>query len=166
MTAYKFYTDGSASKDRSVGAWACICVQVKDNEPKIVEKKGNHAFNTTSNRMELYAVIVAMKKIARLIRTINTPMEFTIYSDSKYVVDGINQKWYYEWRQRGFKKYNDEDVKNVDLWQVIFESYEEVRAWTKFVWVKGHDNSRNALNEEVDRMSKQYLEIGLHDSYI
>ncbi len=90
---------------------------------------------TTNNRMELLAVIVALEKIKL------PDVEITVFSDSKYVVDAINQKWIIGWQRKYFK-----GVKNPDLWKRFLKIYNYKT--THFEWVKGHNN--HPQNERCD----------------
>jgi ribonuclease HI len=93
---------------------------------------------TTNNRMELLAVIVALEKL----KYKDSPV--TIYSDSRYVCEAVNQKWLFEWERKGFKK-----KKNPDLWRRFLELYRRHRI--TLIWIKGHDN--NPENERCDRLA-------------
>tara|TARA_R110002072_G_scaffold164557_1_gene317536 strand:+ start:141 stop:512 length:372 start_codon:yes stop_codon:yes gene_type:complete len=94
------------------------------------------ADDTTNNRMELMAAIGALESLKR-------PCQVELWSDSKYVIDGITS-WIHGWRKRGWKK-----VKNRDLW----ERLDEARGPhdIEWRWVKGHSGDEN--NERVDRLA-------------
>lgn len=88
--------------------------------------------------MELLSVIEALKLIK------NKSYPVIVHSDSKYVVDAINQKWLEGWIKTGFKK-----KANVDLWLRFLEVYNPVTM--KFIWVKGHAN--NVENNRCDELA-------------
>lgn len=93
---------------------------------------------TTNNRMELLAVVDAIKKLNW------DGMHITIYSDSKYVVDAVEKKWVFGWAKKGFAK-----KKNPDLWKAFLAVWPKHHI--KFVWVKGH--AGNPLNERCDQLA-------------
>lgn len=80
---------------------------------------------TTNNRMELMAVCVALEALKF------DGSNVTIYSDSKYVVEAVNQRWVFGWEKKRFK-----DKKNPDLWMRFLRIYR--RHNVQFIWVKGH----------------------------
>ena len=93
---------------------------------------------TTNNRMELLAVIVALEQLRY------DGSEVTIYSDSKYVCEAVNQGWLFEWERKRFKK-----KKNQDLWSRFLEIYRKHSV--RLVWIKGHSNITE--NERCDRLA-------------
>ena len=99
----KIYTDGACSGNPGRGGWAAIII----NGEKI-EKISGASDNTTNNRMELTAVISALRYVKA--------EAIEIYTDSKYTKDGIEQ-WIVNWKKNGWKTANKQDVKNKDLWQ-------------------------------------------------
>lgn len=132
-THIELYTDGAASGNPGPGGYG------------IVLKFGAHRKEisagfkeTTNNRMELLAVIVGLESITNKL----IPVE--IYSDSKYVVDAINQRWLLRWKQTGFK-----NKANVDLWQRFLRIYDPAKH--KFNWVKGH--AQNVENNRCDELA-------------
>ena len=88
--------------------------------------------------MELLSVIVALESLK------GNGHHVTIYSDSKYVVESINQKWVWGWEQKNFK-----GKKNQDLWERFLEIYPKHRLTMK--WVKGH--AENPYNERCDELA-------------
>jgi ribonuclease HI len=93
---------------------------------------------TTNNRMELLAVIKALEKIKV------SGLQITVFSDSKYVVDAVNQDWISGWKKRYFAK-----VKNPDLWRRFITLYD--RLHPKMVWIKGHNG--HPQNERCDQLA-------------
>ncbi|MDR1985130.1 MAG: ribonuclease HI [Prevotellaceae bacterium] len=133
MTEITVYTDGAARGNPGNGGYGVIMISGKHR------KEISQGFaHTTNNRMELLAVIVALENI----KFENTNV--TIYSDSKYVVDAINQGWLKSWERKHFK-----DKKNTDLWMRFLNVYK--RHNVKFIWVEGH--AGNSLNELCDKMA-------------
>jgi ribonuclease HI len=100
---------------------------------------------TTNNRMELLAVIMALKHIK------SPGLSIQVYTDSKYVCDAIEKKWLFGWKAKGWKK-----VKNVDLWQAFLPLYEQHKP--KFYWVKGHAGIKE--NERCDVLATTAAQLG------
>ncbi len=129
------YTDGSSIGNPGPGGYGIV---MKTDDGKL-EKRFSQGFKrTTNNRMELMAVIEALKKI----KNKNIPVE--IYSDSKYVVDAINQNWIQKWIKNGFAK-----TKNPDLWKEFLKISKGLN-YTMH-WVKGHNN--HPENEICDKLA-------------
>ena len=133
MKKIEIFTDGSCLGNPGEGGW-CAILRYKDNE-KIL--KGGEK-NTTNNRMELTAVIEALKALKE-------PCEIELYSDSTYVLKGLNE-WLYNWIKRDFKK-----VKNVDLWKKYIEVSKAHKIHIN--WIKGH--SGHTENEICDKIAKE-----------
>lgn len=129
------YTDGCALGNPGPGGYGVVI----EGGGKI--SKG---FNlTTNNRMELRAVISALKKLQESIKPI------VIYSDSKYVIDAINKNWVLKWKNNNWIKPNGDKAFNVDLW-IIFLKYRK-KLDVEFRWVKGH--AGHPLNEKADQLA-------------
>lgn len=133
MKPITLFSDGSALGNPGPGGWGVI-IRYGEHEKVL---SGGEA-HTTNNRMELKAVIEGLKALKESCRV-------TIYSDSSYVVKGINE-WLQGWRARHFAK-----VKNPDLWQEYISAAKlhHVQA----VWVKGHAGHEE--NERCDTLAKQ-----------
>ena len=134
----KIYTDGSCIGNPGKGGWAAIIF--KNNEKKIL--KGSKDI-TTNNQMELTATIKALEYIS-------TKDKIQIYTDSKYVKQGITE-WITKWKINGWKTSKKEDVKNKDLWIDLYNLNKSLNI--QWNWVKAHDG--NPLNEEVDLLAKK-----------
>ena len=134
----KIYTDGSCLENPGNGGWAAIIIINK--EKKIIS--GNQK-NTTNNRMEILAVIEALK-------TLEINSEIEIITDSKYVKLGITE-WINNWKKNGWKTANKKEVKNIELWKELDSLVENFNI--KWSWVKGH--STDQLNNEVDLIAKK-----------
>ena len=140
MKKVKIFTDGACKNNPGPGGWAAILRY--DN----IEKKiSGFVPHTTNNRMELLALINALKLL-------NNSCDVHIFSDSKYVVDSINKKWAFKWKEDNWKR-NNKDVPNSDLWDTLIGllSYHRVR----LSWEKGH--SGNPENEECDYMATNQI---------
>ena len=97
---------------------------------------------TTNNRMEMIAVIEALKALKE-------PCEVIIYSDSEYVVKAMNERWPHSWRDKGWKRNGNKDASNTDLWAVLLELCETHAV--RFYWVRGH--SGHPENERCDALA-------------
>ncbi len=138
----KIYTDGSCIGNPGKGGWAAIIF--KKNEKKIL--KGSKDI-TTNNQMELTATIKALEHIS-------TKDKIQIYTDSKYVKQGITD-WITKWKINGWKTSKKGEVKNKDLWLELDNLTSKNSI--EWVWVKAH--SDNELNNEVDLLARK--EAGL-----
>ena len=137
MKKVELYSDGACSGNPGPGGYGTILVY-KETEK---EFSGGDAA-TTNNRMELTGAIVGLEAL-------KCPCEVTVYSDSKYLVDAINQKWVYSWQKNGWKRADKKPALNVDLWQKLLPLLEKHNV--TFVWVKGHNG--HPYNERCDRLA-------------
>lgn len=138
MQQVEIYTDGACSGNPGAGGWGAIlrCQGVEK------ELSGGEA-NTTNNRMELTAVIEALKALKK-------PCQIVLYTDSRYVMDGIT-KWMPNWQINGWRTANKKTpVKNIDLWQILESLLKNHQI--KWVWVKGHNG--HLENERVDELAR------------
>lgn len=136
--AIVIYTDGGAINNPGPGGYGVV-IQKNGN---FRELTGGYRF-TTNNRMEMMAAIVALKEVQDAGRAIY------LYSDSSYLVNGINKGWAKKWRTNQWRKGDGQPVLNVDLWKELLEQLDGVEV--SFNWVKGH--AGNELNERCDRLA-------------
>lgn len=140
----KIYTDGACANNPGAGGYGAI-LMFKKADGTLVQKELSKGFKqTTNNRMELLAVIDALNAL-------KTPCKIELYSDSKYVVDAINQKWLEGWIEKNWKLNTSNPVKNIDLWKKFLEASKPHEI--EFIWVKGH--STNKYNEMCDKLAVQ-----------
>jgi ribonuclease HI len=133
----EIFTDGSCRFNPGPGGWAAI-LRSGAHEKEI---SGGER-NTTNNRMELMAAIEAL-------RALKAPSAVTLHTDSRYVMDGLNQ-WLPRWKKNGWKTADKKPVKNGDLWQSLdSEAQRHDIVWR---WVKGH--SGHVENERVDVLAR------------
>ena len=138
MKRIEIFTDGACLGNPGAGGWAAI-LRYNDVEKELSggEKE------TTNNRMELTAVIMALEALKE-------SCNITLYTDSRYVMDGI-EKWIYAWKKSGWKTANKKaPVKNVELWQKLDELRQKHEI--RFVWVKGHAGHKE--NERCDELAR------------
>jgi ribonuclease HI len=131
-------TDGACSGNPGPGGWGAILAY---GDTKRELHGGDPA--TTNNRMELMAAIQALEALSR-------PVQVHMYTDSKYVLDGIT-KWLPGWQRNGWKTAARQPVKNVDLWQRLVAAMAPHQvSWT---WVRGHNGDPG--NERADELARQ-----------
>ncbi|MEL4306844.1 ribonuclease HI [Joostella sp. CR20] len=126
------YTDGSSRGNPGPGGYGIVMEWVG----KPYKKEFSEGFKkTTNNRMELMAVIEALKKLKK------NNILVKVFSDSKYVVDAVEKGWVFGWEKKNFK-----DKKNPDLWIAFLKEYRKQKV--SFQWIKGHNN--HPQNERCD----------------
>ena len=144
-TKIEVYTDGACSQNGTWDGGFGVVVVKNDN---VVRVDGGREPNTTNNIMEMKAIIRAFDWI-ELERREEAFTEAIIYTDSAYIVNCIDQKWYVNWRKNGWKTAKKEPVKNPELWFDIL-SYIEHHSDVKIVKVKGHSNNNyNNMADEI-----------------
>ena len=138
----KIYTDGACKGNPGKGGYGAILTFV-DSKGQYHEKELSAGYElTTNNRMELLAAITALEALKR-------PSEVVLYSDSKYLVDAINQKWLDAWVFKNWKQNSKNPVKNIDLWKRLINAQKPHRI--EYVWVKGH--AGHEYNERCDKLA-------------
>ncbi len=131
------YTDGGCRGNPGVGGWG-VWLRYGEHDKKLSGAERE----TTNNRMELTAAIRALEAL----KTPNIPIE--LYTDSKYVMTGINE-WIHNWKAKGWKTAGKKPVKNADLWQVLDALNQQFEV--HWHWVKGH--SGDPGNEMADQLA-------------
>ena len=145
----EIYTDGSCKNNPGRGGYAFVITRGKKELLRMYGKEEK----TTNNRMELTAIVKAIKHAM----AIDTIEEIIIYSDSAYCLNPINSGWIYSWNSNNWKTKEGKDVKNVELWKELYSLINNKRKKFKFVKVKGH--SGNKYNEEVDMLAKKAADL-------
>ena len=137
MKQVDVYTDGSCSGNPGPGGWGAILLY------KGLEKElSGGARQTTNNQMELTGAISALSALKE-------PCRVTLYTDSQYIFNAINQKWLENWKKRGWKKADKSPVLNRELWEALDGQLS--RHQVTFVWVKGHAD--NPYNNRCDQLA-------------
>lgn len=137
------YTDGACSGNPGPGGWGAL-LRMGDKEKEL------SGFDpaTTNNRMELTAVIEALRALKR-------PVRARVHTDSQYVQKGISE-WIHGWKRRGWKTADRQPVKNADLWQALDAA--AAGHEIEWLWVRGH--AGHVENERVDALARKAIENG------
>ena len=137
MKTVTIYTDGACSGNPGPGGWGAILMYGAHRK----ELSGGEA-RTTNNRMELTGVIAALEALKE-------PCAVELYSDSKYVIDGLGKGWAKSWRARGWVKSDKKPALNPDLWGRLLDLCE--KHTVRLHWVKGH--AENEFNNRCDQLA-------------
>lgn len=144
------FTDGASRGNPGPGGWGVVMVYKSGVEDFKVVELGGREEHTTNNRMELTAAIKSLE----FSYTLNPkPYTLTIYTDSKYLIDGIT-KWIFSWEKRNWVTKNKEPVLNKDLWEKLLEltKFREI----EWKYVGGH--SGIAGNERADQIATEFAD--------
>jgi ribonuclease HI len=142
MKEVVLYGDGACSGNPGPGGWGVVMLY----EGRQKELSGSVEL-TTNNQMELMAAIKGLEALKE-------PCEVTLYTDSKYVVQGMTD-WVKDWIVRGWKTSSKKPVKNLELWQRLVELSKNHKV--VFKWVKGHDT--NPYNNRCDELATDAIEL-------
>lgn len=144
MQKVEIFTDGACKGNPGIGGWGAW-LKMGEAEKELF---GGEA-NTTNNRMELLAVIEAL-------RALKKPCDVVLFTDSQYVQKGISE-WIHGWKARGWKTAAKQPVKNEDLWRAL----DQIAATHKvdWQWVKGH--AGHPGNERADQLANKGVESAL-----
>jgi ribonuclease HI/ADP-ribose pyrophosphatase YjhB (NUDIX family) len=153
----RIYTDGACLGSPGRGGWGAILITGHQRE----EIAGGFRL-TTNARMEMMAVIKALQKL-------RDPSVVHLYTDSKMIVNGIEQGHAKRWREHGWRLNDHEAVADADLWERILELCEQHQV--SFFWVKGHagnkENQRcDRLSAHAARNSRLAVDLGFENSII
>ena len=137
MKTVTLYTDGACSGNPGPGGWGAI-LEFQGTEKEL---SGGEA-ETTNNRMELTAVIEGLSALKE-------PCIVELYSDSKYVIDGLSKGWAASWQRNGWKKADKKPALNPDLWEKLLKL--TTIHTLHYHWVKGH--AENEKNNRCDQLA-------------
>ena len=142
---YIIHTDGSCLRNPGgVGGWAAV---IETAATGAVEEKSGGAPETTNNRMELTAALMALSAVPEGARV-------ALYTDSQYLKNAFTKFWLPAWKKRGWKKADGEPVLNQDLWVQLDAAF--ATRQVQFHWVKGH--AGNPRNERCDALARAEAE--------
>ncbi|MDX1679094.1 MAG: ribonuclease HI [Akkermansiaceae bacterium] len=139
MSQVTIYTDGACKGNPGPGGFGAVLLSGKHRK----EISAGYRL-TTNNRMELLAAITALELL-------QSPCKVELHSDSKYLVQAINDRWILGWQKRGWINSKKEPVKNQDLWQRLIRAMQAHKITWK--WVKGH--AGNQENERCDELANE-----------
>lgn len=143
----RIYTDGACSGNPGPGGWATVWC----DGDALKDHRGGEP-QTTNNRMELLAVLEALRWICKQGKS--KLVAYEIYSDSAYVVNAITKCWLQNWRMHKWKTSSGDEVKNKEIWQQMDKLLSKVRTGyqVSFHEVKGH--AGDPMNEYADKIAK------------
>lgn len=150
---YAIFSDGACRGNPGPGAYALI---VQNAKGEVVLKSSSVEVPTTNNKMELSGVIKGLHGLYEKFQEdgfSGSHLPVFVYSDSKYVVDGI-KSWVPGWKARGWKKADNKEPENLELWKeldLVTSGFQKI----DFIWVKGH--AGHPQNEMCDKMCNQAL---------
>lgn len=138
MDKVEIFTDGACKGNPGTGGWGALLI-CNGHEKELFGGERN----TTNNRMELLAVIEALKALKK-------PCEVIVHTDSQYVQKGISE-WIHGWKARGWKTAAKAPVKNADLWQALDAA--QAPHQMDWRWIKGH--AGHVGNERADQLANR-----------
>lgn len=144
---FEIYCDGSTKgngKENSVGAWAWL-VHEGGN---VFHQESQAEANTTNQRMELTAAAEALEYVVNNVKS--THDRIIVYTDSAYLHNCYQQKWYENWQKNGWKNAKKQPVANQDLWERLIPYFDVFGI--DFIKVKGHAGVK--YNEIVDNLAQ------------
>jgi ribonuclease HI len=144
MTDVIIYTDGACSGNPGRGGWGAVLM----SGDHFKEISGGDK-ETTNQRMELQAVIEALKMLKK-------PCNVKVYSDSAYVINCFKNRWYVNWEKNGWVNSKKEPVANRDLWEELLKLWR--RHKVEWIKVKGHSGDR--WNERCDELARAAVPKG------
>jgi ribonuclease HI len=140
------YTDGACKGNPGPGGWGVLLLSGSTEKELFGGER-----ETTNNRMELMAVIEALRALKR-------PCAVTLNVDSQYVLKGMTE-WLPGWKAKGWKTAAKQPVKNVDLWQALDELVNRSGHAIEWRWVRGHNG--DVGNERADVLANKGVEVGM-----
>jgi len=143
-TTVEIFCDGACSGNPGPGGYGAI-LRYSGSEKEI----SGAAPDTTNNRMEMTAVIEALRQLTR-------PCRIIVTTDSQYVVKGMTE-WIEGWKRKGWQNSKKQPVLNRDLWETLLElSHPHTINWK---WVRGH--AGHIENERCDQLAREALSKNL-----
>lgn len=142
------YTDGACSGNPGPGGWGVLLQWNKQEK----ELSGGEP-QTTNNRMEMRAVIEALKAV-------NQPCKIKIHSDSALIINTFKKGWIDTWIKKGWKKSNKKPVENQDLWKEMLRAMKP----HDVEWIKVRGHADNERNNRVDRLAVEASKNVMRDA--
>ena len=152
---FALFSDGACRGNPGPGAWGAMGQNCRG---EVLFESNGLDYSTTNNRMELEGAIYALEGLEHYIQQnfCPSPEEVFLFSDSKYVVDGMTT-WIKKWKRQGWKKADKTAPSNLDLWKRLDDASSKF-SLLKFYWVQGH--SGHPQNEHVDQLANKALDEG------
>jgi len=152
--SFRIYTDGGCSGNPGPGGWAYVMVRQSFQGNEVIAKDKGGEKETTNNRMELTAVIMALRalEIMKSKPEAGIPRQALVVTDSQYVQKGITE-WIKTWKRNSWRTSDKSPVKNKDLWVELDSLAGEFPL--QWEWVRGH--AGNEFNEICDAMTQEAI---------
>jgi len=146
------FSDGACRGNPGPGGWACLC---QNHQGEILFELCGAEALTTNNKMEMMGAIQGFNRLKDIFISDRLPIDVPVFlfSDSRYVIDGLSS-WLDGWKRRGWKKADNKEPENIELWKLL----DEFRSFfnnIKFIWVKGH--AGHPQNEYCDKLATKSL---------
>lgn len=138
MKDVTIYTDGACSGNPGPGGWGVVLLY----GDHMKELSGGEAL-TTNQKMELVAAIQALQALKE-------PCRVKLYSDSAYLINGFNQKWYVNWEKNGWVNSKKEPVASKELWQELIK----LSRFHQIEWLKVKGHAGDKWNERCDELAR------------
>ncbi|MBT9143798.1 MAG: Ribonuclease HI [Dehalococcoidia bacterium] len=132
------YTDGACSGNPGPGGYGAV-LRYGEHEKEI----SGGVLATTNQRMEMQAAISALKQLKE-------PCQVVLHSDSAYLVNAFNQRWFDQWRRNGWKNSKKAEVANRDLWELLLE----LAGIHQIAWIKVKGHADDELNNRCDQLAR------------
>lgn len=151
--SYALFSDGACRGNPGPGSWGVVG---QDSFGNILFEGSQFVKLTTNNIMELEGAIKALELLSKYFqkKSIDKDVDIFLFSDSKYVTDGIS-KWVPNWKKKGWKKADKKAPENLELWKRLDQLKSEFTSLS-FRWVKGHDG--HPQNERCDKLANLALD--------
>ncbi|MFN8369228.1 MAG: ribonuclease H [Bacteriovoracaceae bacterium] len=149
--SYALFCDGACRGNPGPGAYGIVA---QNQKGEILFEASGIDYKTTNNKMELLGAIICLENLSNLFLENELNQSFVsamiyLYTDSRYVVDGMNS-WVSSWKKRGWKKADNTPPENLELWQKLDELAKKFKL-LQFIWVKGHNG--HPQNEYCDYLA-------------
>ncbi|NLZ93559.1 MAG: ribonuclease HI [Firmicutes bacterium] len=135
------YTDGACSGNPGPGGYGAVLLYGEHKK----EISGGEKV-TTNQRMELQAAIIALRQLKE-------PCQVKLHSDSAYLINAFNQRWFDKWKRNGWQNSKKEPVQNRDLWEELLKLSEQ----HQIEWIKVKGHADDELNNLCDRLAREAI---------
>jgi ribonuclease HI len=152
VSALAVFSDGGCRGNPGIGGWGAI---IQDGQGELLWEGFGNSSETTNNRMELTGAIVGLEHALTILKQLNQLERLVVlFTDSKYVVEGINS-WIDGWKRRGWKKSDNKPPENLELWMEL-DQLKSTFKKLEIRWVKGH--AGHPQNERCDQLANQAMD--------